>query len=149
MTTQKQRDRETAIATLREDLRPGDTVHTVLRHVTSSGMTRWIDCYYIDHRAPIVAGRELQYISWYVGHAVDSPVNGAHDGVKRGGCGMDMGFDLVYSLARTLWPDGYGCTGAGCPANDHVNGDRDYTRHTKRRPHWHRDGGYALRQRWI
>ena len=82
---------------------------------------------------------------------------------------MDMGFHLVYSLSYALWPDGFGCVGAGCPSNDHSNGDRDYTPHgptdangdpEDRDPgpgeardglvrHWHRDGGYALRQRWL
>lgn len=41
-----------------------------------------------------------------------------------------MGFHVVYGLARTLWPDGYGCIGEHCPSNDHSNGDRDYTPHT-------------------
>ena len=35
------------------------------------------------------------------------------------------------------------CIGAGCPSNDHINGDRNHT------PHLHESGGYALRQRWI
>jgi hypothetical protein len=82
---------------------------------------------------------------------------------------MDMGFHLVYTLSYALYPQGFGCVGERCPSNDHSNGDRDYTPHgcydengalEDREPgpgelrdgcrrHWHRDGGYALTQRWL
>ena len=65
-------------------------------------------------------------------------------------------------LARTLFPDGVGCSGQKCQSNDHSNGDRDYTPHAnhpqvcKDNPetctgakHWHEDGGYAFQHRWI
>ena len=70
---------------------------------------------------------------------------GRGDGLKVSGAGMDMGFWLVYTLSRALWPDGYACIGEGCPANDHSNGLREYTAGK----HQHSDGGYALRQRWL
>ena len=76
---------------------------------------------------------------------------GKRDGIIMGGCGMDMGFSLVYNLSSALFPDGFECIGKGddrgafsrCPSNDHTNGDRDYS------PHKHSDGGYALRHRWL
>lgn len=42
------------------------------------------------------------------------------------GCGMDMGFHLVYSLSRVLFSPkqgGFECLGIGhyCPSNDHSN----------------------------
>jgi hypothetical protein len=40
-------DRADAIERLRADLNPGDTVHTVLRSVSRSGMSRSIDAYKI------------------------------------------------------------------------------------------------------
>lgn len=36
-------EREEAVAQLRKMLKPGDTVHTILRHVSKSGMSRRID----------------------------------------------------------------------------------------------------------
>lgn len=63
---------------------------------------------------------------------------------------MDMGFNLVYNLSRTLFPDGFICSGESCRSNDHFN-DRSKgmrpenfagKRHTG-------DGGYALRQEWL
>ena len=138
----RQTQRDDAIKQLREMLPPGSTVRTILRHVARSGMTRWI--------SPVVNDRD---ISWPVARALDEPygiVPAGHEGIKIGGCGMDMGSQLVYSLSRTLYPDGFECLGERqgpgwslCPSNDHSNGDRDYT------PHNHEDGGYALNHRWL
>lgn len=119
-------------------LRPGATVYTILRHVSSSGMTRAIS-------AVLVRESQILDISYPLAQLVGSKVNERHGGITRGGCGMDMGFDLVYSLSAALWPDGFDCTGDRCPSNDHSNGDRDYTPgHVT-----HRAGGYALNQRWL
>jgi hypothetical protein len=72
-------------------------------------------------------------------------------GIVVSGCGMDMGFHLVYNLSYTLWPFGHDCVGKpcsshpkGCPSNDHSNGDRNYSP-----DHTHTDGGYALRHNWL
>ena len=40
MSTAKEREREEALARLREWVKPGDVVHCVLRHVSRSGMCR-------------------------------------------------------------------------------------------------------------
>ncbi len=119
-------------------LKPGDTVYTVLRHVSRSGMSRNISLIRMDETGP-----------WDITYAA-AQIMGRRmakntEGMVCGGCGMDMGFDAVYSLARSLWPEGYPCIGEDCPANDHSNGDRDYTPgHAV-----HKDGGYALKQRWM
>lgn len=131
-----------AIERLREALPPGSTVATMLRHVTRSGMGRTI--------VPIITDEngDPWDISALVARAGVGTFDRDRGGVKMGGCGMDMGFALVYALARTMYPSGHPCTcdsgyGTSCPSNDHSNGDRDYT------PHHHTDGGYALRQRWL
>lgn len=137
-TTKKNEAREHAIAHLRELLPPGTTVYTSLRHVSRSGMSRRIDLYVIRDNSPV-------WLSGWYKTATDTK-RGKYDEVTVSGCGMDMGYHLVYNLSRTLYPDGYECIGDGatpCPSNDHSNGDRDYT------PHHHADGGYALRQRWM
>lgn len=139
MTKQQKRERQEAIEKLRAMLKPGDTVRTILRHVSRSGMRRCV--------SPIIDGEDRSYL---VALALGAKVDQKHGGIKVDGCGMDMGFHLVYGLSATLWPDGFGCVGEGgenrsarCPSNDHSNGDCDYT------PHTHKNGGYALRQRWL
>lgn len=132
-------DRADAIATLRAMLPPGSTVYTVLRSVSRSGMSRRIDCYLLSPNGP-------RWLSGLVSRALQMPHpnDSTHQGLRVGGCGMDMGYHLVYHLAATLYPDGFECTGERCPSNDHTNGDRDHDT-----PHRHIDGGYALRQEWI
>jgi hypothetical protein len=134
------REQEEARERLRGMLKPGDTVFTILRHVSRSGMLREIsvrtfdkdgDCFYLDGLVARALGDHI----------------GPNDGIKISGCGMDMGFEIVYELGRALWPDGHDCIGSElCRSNDHSNdrGVRDYspTRH-------HNDGGYTLRQRWL
>ncbi len=118
-------------------LSPGETVETILRHRSRSGMMR-----HISARAggEDISGHVAAVLDWR--RADDG-------GVKVSGCGMDTGFHLVHTLAQVLWPDGFDCIGkgrewgSGCPSNDHSNGDRVYTKHR------HQSGGYALRQRWI
>jgi len=97
---------EEARATLRGILSPGDTVHTLLRHVARSGMSRNIACV-------IVRDGELRDITWLVSKALGWPVRNSGrtgEGVVVGGCGMDMGFHLVHSLCYALWPDWKGET---------------------------------------
>lgn len=141
-------DREASLAQLREWINPGDTVHTALVHVSRSGMMR--------HIAPMIfinnEADNRRYLTYHVAVVLGLPIKtGWQDAVKVGGCGMDMGFHLVYNLSRALWPDGFPCTGVDayadrrrCPSNDHSNGDRDYTAGKM-----HSDGGYALHHRWI
>lgn len=114
-------------------LKPGDTICCVLRHVSSSGMSRRIDFY-------VTKNNELVYLSGYIGSLLGYR-RGAKDGLVVSGCGMDMGFEVVYNLGRALWPGGFVCIGDNCRSNDHSNGDRN------RKPHQHSD--YALKYNWI
>jgi hypothetical protein len=133
-------ERDEAMIKLREILNPGDTVYAVLRHRSAGGMTRHIDLYKIAEGEPLC-------LSYWAGHALGLPVNvGNHEGIKIGGCGMDMGFELVYRLSGRLFPDGFACLGRDgavcCPGNDHLNAPREEYQH-------HRNGGYALNHRWL
>lgn len=117
----------------KEWLEPGDTVYTAIRHVAASGMTRWIRVYLIKNNAP-------RDISYTVADVLGWKFDEKYDAVKVGGCGMDMGFHLVYTLSRILFPDGFDCIGDGCQGSDHFN--QVETSH-------HNDGGYALKQKWM
>ena len=143
MTKSQKAEQAESIERLRDMLPPGSTVRCVLRSVSRSGMSRQIDFYHVN------ADGGLDYLTGYIGQACDyrRAPSGA---LKVSGCGMDMGFSVVYDLSRALFGDGFECPGngngeyhRGCPSNDHSNGDRDYT------PHHHKDGGYALRCEWI
>lgn len=105
-TTQKERVAH-AEAMLGKILKPGDTVYTVLRHVSTSGMQRRIDCYAIgEDRRPV-------YLSGYM-EAIGLGKRGKKDqGLVVKGCGMDMGFHLVNNLSMHLYcNNGYTHDGA-------------------------------------
>ena len=134
-----------ALERLRAAIEPGDTLYTVLRHRAPSGMSRAVDVYAIrpdPERGPRAVHR--YWLSYWIAAAGIGRWSERYEAVTIGGCGMDVGFEIVYSLGRILWPDGGPCTGPACHSNDHSNGDRDYTP-----GRIHSDGGYTLRQEWI
>jgi len=105
-----------------DTLNPGDTVYTVLRHVSKSGMIRDISLYIIRDNEPL-------NITWHVADRLK--MNVKNNGIRIKGCGMDMGFHLVYGLGSALWPDG----------TDRPHGIRNGVPDS--------EGGYALKQRWL
>ena len=132
MTKAQLREQEEARDKLREILKPGDTVFTILRHVSQSGMMRHVDALDAEHR----------HLSGLIARACDfrQTDRGA---IKVGGCGMDAGFEIVHNLSYYLHPAGFECIGERCPSNEHSNGDRNYS------PHQHTEGGYSLRHEWL
>ena len=122
---------------LRNILKPGDTIDCVLRHVSRSGMSRRIDLFARTPDGPM-------FITGMAAAAMGERWDRDKGGLVVGGCGMDMGFHLVYNLSYTLWPKGVLCIGEKCTSNDHSNGDRNYSP-----DHTHTDGGYALRHNWL
>ena len=87
-------------AFLHDMVKEGDTVYTVLRHVSRSGMLRVIDLIAIRGNEP-----------WHCGYNAAEVLGRSYDrnreGIKISGCGMDMGFALVYDLAHVLFGNGY------------------------------------------
>jgi hypothetical protein len=75
---------------------PTDTIYTVIRHVSSSGMQREISVKMID------AGRIIN-LDWLVSNATGRRI-GKHGGLVIKGCGMDMGFALVDGINHEFSP---------------------------------------------
>jgi hypothetical protein len=142
-----------------QSIRPGDTIYTILRHVSPSGMTRWI--------TPIIyQSGDPRYLSYAISETGLYPFDRNRDALKVSGCGMDMGFDLVYNLGRILFPDGFGLP-VVTPTWDHMamQDQRPLTKDIARKLEaagcvfkrgrngdtsgWDSDGGYALVQRWL
>lgn len=128
MTTQ-----ETAADRLRKYFAPGDTAHTILLHVSASGMSRHI---------AVIATEKNKWnsnpkqsvpvnVSGLVATLLDRKMNKGCTGIVIGGCGMDMGFEIVYSMGKALWPEGTD------KPHSTRNGEPDS------------DGGYAIKHRWI
>lgn len=76
----------------------GSTVYTVLRSVSSSGMSRTLSL-------KVASEGKILDLTYYAGIVLDWPiveVNGSR-ALRVGGCGMDMGFHTVYTLSRVLF----------------------------------------------
>lgn len=96
---QAQLDRDYAIERLLTHyLKPGTKVYTILRHVSSSGMSRNISLV-------IANGDEVIDITYYASHALGDKLieSKGHRAIRQNGCGMDMGFNLVYNLSSVLF----------------------------------------------
>jgi len=134
--TKKQIERKEAIEKLHRLIDPGDVIYTNMLHVSKSGMYRVMDVFIIKDNIPL-------RLTWSVADAIQERYDRKHEGIGVSGCGMDMGFHVVYNLSRVLYPQGFDCIGEKCRSNDHSNGDRD------RSFHLHKDGGYALIHKWL
>jgi hypothetical protein len=75
---------------------PTDTIYTVIRHVSASGMQREISVKMID------AGRII-HLDYLVSTALGTRI-GKHGGLVVKGCGMDMGFALVDQINHLSSP---------------------------------------------
>ena len=138
----KAEERKELIAELKELLPVGTTVYTKLNHVAKSGMMRVIEVMIFKDDKPV-------YLTYSVADLLGYKLHKKYEGLKVGGCGMDMGFSVVYGLSAQLYREsGYECIkdeakDIRCPSNFHVN-----TRDKTITEPIHHDG-YALKHRWV
>ena len=99
----REQEREDAIARLRVWLKSGDTVYTILRHHSRSGMQRTIGVLGIRARGDALI---IHDFSRNAASALSLKYDDKREGVVIGGCGMDMGFALVNQLASVLFGSG-------------------------------------------
>tara|TARA_R100001163_G_C5040998_1_gene179127 strand:- start:72 stop:386 length:315 start_codon:yes stop_codon:yes gene_type:complete len=92
-------DKERAKEFLKDSFPKGSTAHTTVVHVARSGMSRHIKVF-------AISGERIQNVSYYVSELLDWRLT-KNDAVFVGGCGMDMGFHLIYTLSSKLYDDGY------------------------------------------
>jgi hypothetical protein len=121
-------EKEAILNPLLDILKPGDTVYCVLRHVSRSGMRREISLF----------TKEMRCIDGLAARALGYRI-GKRGGLVVTGCGMDMGFHLVYNLGWRLFPQGFVPADAG----------RTYGRNGQDATVRDTDGGYALNSAWI
>lgn len=93
--------KENAIASLKKRLKPGDTIYHTVKHVARSGMSRTITFFIADRH------KKITCINWELSHALGYSRDKSNGALKVGGCGMDMGFHVVYSTGRALFPKGF------------------------------------------
>lgn len=76
----------------------GATVYTTIRSVSASGMTRHISLF-------VARDGEITDITYLVAGVLGESLyeRSGHRTIKVNGCGMDMGFHLVYNLSSVLF----------------------------------------------
>ena len=110
----KNEEVEEAKKYLMDVLPVGATCYTQVTSVAKSGMSRKMKFFAVE-------GGEIINVTWHVAIALGDSVQSDRT-IRVIGCGMDMGFHMVYNLSRTLYRD------------IKTNGG---------------DSGYALKQRWL
>ena len=122
----KEKEKMEAVEHLKTLVKDGDTVYTVLRYVSSSGMSRRIDLFKIE--VDKHTGKPyMAYLSEWAARAMGRRLD-RKGGIVITGCGMDMGFALVDSLQAVVF---------GYDIKEDDNGCKSY----------HLRG--QLRQEWI
>jgi len=73
-------------------------IHTITRHVSSSGMTRDISLIYVK-------GGQLFNITYSAAEVLGWPLSekSGNRAIRVSGAGMDMGFHTVYTLSSVLY----------------------------------------------
>ena len=121
--------RSQEIAQLKKWVKPGTVIYTKLDSVSSSGMSRRISVYAV---MPAKKGQpaRIANITGAVANVTGDRVSDK-GGIVATGCGMDMGFAIVYALGHGLWPKG----------TKKPHGDRNGAPDTS--------GAYALKHEWL
>jgi hypothetical protein len=101
--TKKEAGRAEAIEILKKWLKPGDTVYTILRHVSASGMSRSLDVLTIRNNKPL-------RLTWSAATALGTAYDRKIDAIRVSSVGEDAGFSTVYHLSLVLFGDGYALT---------------------------------------
>lgn len=81
-------------------LTPGDTVYTMTRHVSRSGMMRRISVF-------IARDNRIVDLDWHIAKTGLFKRHKSKEGLIVGGCGMDMHFHVIHTLGRYLYPNGF------------------------------------------
>jgi len=77
------------------------TVYSTVRHVSPSGMSRVIHFF-------LIINGGLYHIDYMIEKLLGYKADKNYDGLRVGGCGMDMCFHVVYLLSCKLYcPDKY------------------------------------------
>lgn len=72
------------------------TIFTIVRHVSQSGMQRRISCF-------VAVKGSIQCIDWYIEQLGLYKRHKNKEGLVVNGCGMDMGFSVVYNTSSQLY----------------------------------------------
>jgi hypothetical protein len=85
---------------IKKYIKKGDTVYTICRQVSASGMYRHISLL-------IKTDENILNLSYSIAEILGMRYKDKTNSIGVSGCGMDMGFHVVYELSHHLFGDGY------------------------------------------
>lgn len=97
---ERQQLREEGVQKLKELAPEGSHLYIVLRHTSQSGMVRHISAFVIQDNYPICLDRLIVKLGLF-------KLTKGGEAMLVHGCGMDMGFHVVYETARAVYGNGY------------------------------------------
>lgn len=106
--TKQQKDE--ALAFLKNNLNEHDTVFYIVKNVSNSGMYRHIDFYTFKVKDVFEEGEnrvQKVWLSGAISKVLGYPLKEKTQSLGVSGCGMNMGFAVIYNLAEVLFGDGY------------------------------------------
>jgi hypothetical protein len=109
-------------------LKPGTVIYTRLHHVSKSGMQRRISLY-------TVRDDDIWDITYHTAVLLGDRIS-KDGGIVTGGCGMDVGFQLVYNLGCAVFPGGFRLAKNQLGRNGNTSCKDS-------------NGGYAFTHRWL
>lgn len=91
-------EKQEARENMKQYMKEGMTIYTVLRGVSRSGMSRDISIVFITESGTVL------HPSWSVARILGYPMSKdrAHNAIKVTGCGMDMGYHVASQLASAF-----------------------------------------------
>jgi hypothetical protein len=128
-------EQEEALSRLKETIREGDTIYSFLRHRYAPGTAGVIRLFLILPDNDNTRQVHVHQISKPVAKALGCAYEEDRDGITVEDWGKDMGFHLVYSLGRLLFPDGGSADKSA--RNSELKGMHET------------DGGYLLHHKWL
>jgi len=131
----KEIEKEEAIKELRAVFKQSNhIVYTNIEHVSKSGMMRYISAFVIGKdRQPY----HINHLIAKLGHFKRATLKSHYEGLKVYGCGMDMGFELVYTTSSIVF--------GSLTKKQIVSITKPRTRNGIPEA----SAGYVLRQKWI
>ena len=101
------------------------TIYFIIRHVSQSGMFRRISFYAIKDNKPVDLDCLIATMTHY-------QRDRHYEGLRVSGCGMNMGFAVIYDFSSAIFPKGFRYR----KNESHRNGDPSPI---------DKNGGYALK----
>jgi hypothetical protein len=103
----KEKEQKEFLLKLREHVLSNNVrvLHTNIRHVSRSGMQRKIDVVSLRPSGDPSEPVSKSWLSYWAAKALGWRFCPKYDAVVVDGCGMDMGFHLVYTLSYLIFKD--------------------------------------------